>query len=665
MKQRVDSATPPPTISEFKARARGRGWLVSLSGDLDLKAKLFMGHSYMFFVSFSLTTTSYEPSAVEQLSRRSLFFFSISIFVIPLIMMLDVISTLFPAPSLEEVIASVNKDTTTHNDVRDIDDVLSSHPALAFCERVDFVKYPWLIEKVDATKPLAPHDDNKPAVPFEAPAKAQNGLGSTSVVVSKPALHLLGQVTVEPLQVLYNPEVERRRQVELLPLPVRLSPAPVGSRQASRSPKVTSKAASQSPHSPAVALPRVHHVSKATPPLPVIALPDVPRVPISTSQPERSPSHELLWCDPVVAGVNDAMTLTPPQQVRVATPVQNCQPFPSGSSWKVQNGQNPIHSVRGFKQHVSGSKQNVAVSKQHVSAPKQHTAMSKRHVSPPKQIASSEQSAASLERIAAVQKQNAAVMEQNAAISRRKAASGPKQSAATSRQNVPAPKHVPSRQSKAIHPSPLRDNYVAPETGSSPTIRTPPTSFIAPQHSQMQGTWAAAPAQIQQMPGFLRYTGVPVGFPVPAVQTEVRPQIALPRRASPPGFSYSNAPTSSVPAPVVAAQTQGFQGYITPVTASYNVGPVISLPVIRQDVQVTADPCRRASWVQMLSEQNAAVSSQATSVPSSSKRRAPPDDRLPPSKKARVAKSMRTGVHATYRSPQVNTGTQSCPIYVR
>ena len=64
----------------------------------------------------------------------------------------------------------VNKDTTItrHNDVRDIDDVLSSHPALAFCERVDFVKYPWLIEKVNATKPLTPHDDNKPAVHFES-----------------------------------------------------------------------------------------------------------------------------------------------------------------------------------------------------------------------------------------------------------------------------------------------------------------------------------------------------------------------------------------------------------------------------------------------------------------------------------------------------------------
>ena len=63
----------------------------------------------------------------------------------------------------------VNKDTTiTHNDVRDIDDVLSSHPALAFCERVDFVKYPWLIEKVNATKPLTPHDNNKPVAPFES-----------------------------------------------------------------------------------------------------------------------------------------------------------------------------------------------------------------------------------------------------------------------------------------------------------------------------------------------------------------------------------------------------------------------------------------------------------------------------------------------------------------
>ena len=65
----------------------------------------------------------------------------------------------------------VNKDTTTitaHNDVRDIDDVLSSHPALAFCERVDFVKYPWLTEKVNTTKPLTPHDHNKPAVPFES-----------------------------------------------------------------------------------------------------------------------------------------------------------------------------------------------------------------------------------------------------------------------------------------------------------------------------------------------------------------------------------------------------------------------------------------------------------------------------------------------------------------
>ena len=76
----------------------------------------------------------------------------------------------FTIPERAFVSFQVNKDTTitTHNDVRDIDDVLSSHPALAFCERVDFVKYPWLIEKVNTTKPFAPHDDNKPAVPFES-----------------------------------------------------------------------------------------------------------------------------------------------------------------------------------------------------------------------------------------------------------------------------------------------------------------------------------------------------------------------------------------------------------------------------------------------------------------------------------------------------------------
>jgi hypothetical protein len=474
-------------------------------------------------------------------------------------------------------------------------------------------------------------------------------------------LPLPGQATVEPLEVLFNPEVERRRQAELLPLPAPLSPTPtialVGSPQAS--------------HSPAVALPQVHRVWKATPPLPVIALPDVPRVPTSTSPRERSPSHELLWCDPyvgeelthsVVAGVKDAMTLALPQQVRVATPVQNtaaryCQPVSSGSSWKVQNGVVPIQNESGFRQEVAGSKQNAAVSKQNVSAPKQ--------------TASPEQNAALLKRIAAVQKQNAAVLEQNAAVSKRKAykqtVSVPKQNTATSRQNVPAPNRVPSRQAKYIHPSPLRENYVAPEPTPTPTIRTPPASFVALQHSQIQGAWATvAPAQTQQIRGFLRYTGAPVGFvPVPAVQTEVRQQIALPRRASPPGSSSFNTPTSSVPVPVVAAQTQGFQGYLPPVTD--NVGPVISLPVSRQEVQVTADPRQRASsWVQMLSEQNAAVSSHAASVPSSRKRRAPPvdNDGLPPSKKARVAKTMRTGVHATYRPPQSNAGTQACPIWV-
>ena len=458
---------------------------------------------------------------------------------------------------------------------------------------------------------------------------------------------------MKPLEVLLNPEVERRRQVELLPLPVPLSPTPtialVGTHQVS--------------HSPAVALPMVPRVSN---PLPVTALPDVPRVPTSRYPPERSPSHELLWCDPyvgeepthsVAAGVKDAMNLALPQPVRVVTPVQNtaahyCQPASSGSSWKVQKGVVPIQNVNGVRQDVAGSKQNAAVSKQNVSATKQ--------------IASSEQNAALLERIAAVQKQNAAVLEQNAAVSRRKAykqtASVPKQNAATSRQNVPAPKRVPSRQTKPVRPSPLRDNYVAPQPTPAPTI-TPPASFIAPQHSQMLGTWATV-AQTQQMPGFLRYTGAPVGFPVPAVQTEVRQQITLPRRASPPGSSSSNTPTSSVPAPVVAAPTQGFQGYLPPVTASYNVGPVISLPVSRQEVQVTADPCQRvSSWVQMLSEQNAVVSSQAANVPSSSKRRAPPadDDSHPPPKKARVAKTMRT---ATHRPPQSNAGTQACPIWV-
>ena len=458
---------------------------------------------------------------------------------------------------------------------------------------------------------------------------------------------------MKPLEVLLNPEVERRRQVELLPLPVPLSSTPtialVGSPQVS--------------HSPAVALPMVPRVSKA--PLPLTALPDVPRVPTSTSPLERSLSHELLWCDPyvgeelthsVVAGVNNAMTLALPQPVRVATPVQNtaaryCQPVPSGSSWKVQNGVVPIQNVNGVRQDVAGSKQNAVVPKQNVSAPKQ--------------IASSEQNAALLERIAAVQKQNAAVLEQKAAVSRRKVSKQtafvPKQSAATSRQKVPAPKRVPSRQTKPVRPSPLRDNYVAPEPTPAPTI-TPPASFIAPQHSQMQGTWATV-AQTQQMPGFLRYTGASVGFPVPAVQTEARQHIALPRRASPLGSSSFNTPTSFLPAPVVAAQTQGFQGYFPPVTASYNAGPVISLPVSRQ-VQVTADPRQRvSSWVQMLSEQNAVVSSQAANVPSSSKRRAPPadNDSHPPPKKARVAKTMRT---ATHRPPQSNAGTQACPIWV-
>jgi hypothetical protein len=319
----------------------------------------------------------------------------------------------------------------------------------------------------------------------------------------------------------------------------------------------------------------------------------------------------------------------------------------------------PFRTRVDLEQEVAGSKQNAAVSKQNVSAPKQTT--------------SPEQNAAFLKRIAAVQKQNAAVLEQNAAVSKRKAykqtASVPKQNAATSRQNVPAPNRVPSRQTKSIHPSPLRENYVAPEPTPTPTIRTPPASFVTPQHSQMQGTWATvAPAQAQQVHGFLRYTGAPVGFvPVPTVQTEVGQQIALPRCASPPGSSFFNTPTSSVPAPVVAAQPQRFQGYLPPVTASYNVGPVISLPVSRQEVQVTADPRQRASsWVQMLSEQNAAVSSQAVSVPPSSKRRAPPVDdvNLPPSKRARVAKTMRTGVHATYRPPQSNAGTQACPIWV-
>ena len=469
-------------------------------------------------------------------------------------------------------------------------------------------------------------------------------------------LRLPGRATVEPLEVLFNPEVERRRQAELLPLPVPLFSAPT---------------IAQVPHSPAVALPQVLHVSKATPPLPVIALPDVPRVSTSTSPPERSPSHELLWCDPyvgeeptypVVAGVKDAMSLALPQPVRVATPVQNtvaryCQPVSSGSGWKMQNGVVPIQNVNGVRQDVAASKQNAAVSKQNPSAPKQ--------------IASSEQNSALLERIATVQKQNAAVLEQNVALLKRKAskqtASVPKQSAASSRQNVPAPKRVPSRQTKPIRPSPLRDNYVAAEPTPAPTI-TPPASFIAPQHSQMPGTWASvALAQTQQMHGFLRYTRAPVGFPVPAVQTEVRQQIALPRRASPPGSSSSNTPTSSVPAPVVAAQTQGFQGYLPPVMASYNVGPVISLPVSRQEAQVTADPRQRvSSWVQMLSEQNAVVSSQAARVPSSSKRRAPPADAdsHPPPKKARVAKTMRTGVHATHRPPQSNAGTQACPIWV-
>ena len=141
---------------------------------------------------------------------------------------------------------------------------------------------------------------------------------------------------MKPLEVLLNPEVEKRRQVELLPLPVPLSPTPtialVGTPQVS--------------HSPAVARPMVPRVSNA---LPVTALPDVPRVPTSTYPPERSSSHELLWCDPyvgeelthsVVAGVKDAMSLALPQPVRVATPVQNtaaryCQPVSSGSGWKV------------------------------------------------------------------------------------------------------------------------------------------------------------------------------------------------------------------------------------------------------------------------------------------------------------------------------------------
>ena len=76
----------------------------------------------------------------------------------------------FTIPERAFVSFQVNKDTiiTTHNDVRDIDDVLSSHPALAFCERVDFVKYPWLIEKVNTTKPFTSHDDNRPAIPLKS-----------------------------------------------------------------------------------------------------------------------------------------------------------------------------------------------------------------------------------------------------------------------------------------------------------------------------------------------------------------------------------------------------------------------------------------------------------------------------------------------------------------
>ena len=69
------------------------------------------------------------------------------------------------------VLFQANKDTTTittHNDVHDIDIILSSCPTLAFCECVDFVKYPWLIEKVNTTQPFTPHNDNKPAVPFES-----------------------------------------------------------------------------------------------------------------------------------------------------------------------------------------------------------------------------------------------------------------------------------------------------------------------------------------------------------------------------------------------------------------------------------------------------------------------------------------------------------------
>jgi len=263
-----------------------------------------------------------------------------------------------------------------------------------------------------------------------------------SVVVDNPVLHLPGQAMVEPLKVLFNPEVERRRQVELLLLPIPLSPTPT----------IALVGSSQVSHSPVDPLPQVLHAPKATPPLPVIALPDVPRVPTSmstsTSSQEQSPSHEFLWCDPyvgeelthsVVAGVQDAMTLALPQQVRVATPVQNtaahyCQPVSLGSSWKVQNGVLPIQNMGGFKQDMAGSKQNTAVSKQNVSAAKQTTLP--------------EQTEALLKCIAAVQKQNAAVLEQNTAVSKRKASKQttpvPKQIAATSRQNVPAPKRVPS-----------------------------------------------------------------------------------------------------------------------------------------------------------------------------------------------------------------------------
>lgn len=55
-----ESGNTPAKKLRIQGTSTRTGWPVSLSGNPDLKAKLFMGHSYAHSVSFSLTTTSYD-----------------------------------------------------------------------------------------------------------------------------------------------------------------------------------------------------------------------------------------------------------------------------------------------------------------------------------------------------------------------------------------------------------------------------------------------------------------------------------------------------------------------------------------------------------------------------------------------------------------------------